>query len=178
MKKQIFIPLLAILISTAILFGLSLGLSHIQEANAKAELEAKLSTLLPGSSSFTEEIYTGDDVNISKVYSGSTGFVIETTTAGYAGDITMLVGVNKDGVVTGLTVRDMSETAGLGAQALTSWKFLIQFLNSSETFEIGSNVDALTGATVTSKAVARSVNSAIAYVTGADTSSGATSWGG
>ena len=62
MKKQIFIPLLAILISTAILFGLSLGLSHIQEANAKAELEAKLSTLLPGSSSFTEEIYTGEDV--------------------------------------------------------------------------------------------------------------------
>ena len=39
-------------------------------------------------------------------------------------------------------------------------------------------VDAITGATVTSKAIARCVNSAIAYVTGADVSSGATSWGG
>ena len=38
--------------------------------------------------------------------------------------------------------------------------------------------DAITGATVTSKAVTRSVNAAIAYVTGADTDSGATSWGG
>ena len=40
------------------------------------------------------------------------------------------------------------------------------------------DVDALTGATVTSKAVVRCVNSAVAYVTGADTESAATSWGG
>jgi Na+-translocating ferredoxin:NAD+ oxidoreductase RnfG subunit len=43
---------------------------------------------------------------------------------------------------------------------------------------VGTNVDAITGATVTSKAVVRSVNSAVAFVTGADTDSGATSWGG
>ena len=40
------------------------------------------------------------------------------------------------------------------------------------------DVDAITGATVTSKAIVRCVNSAVGYVTGADTSSGATSWGG
>ena len=40
------------------------------------------------------------------------------------------------------------------------------------------DVDGITGATVTSKAIARSVNSAVAFVTGADISSGATSWGG
>jgi len=40
------------------------------------------------------------------------------------------------------------------------------------------DVDAITGATVTSKAIVRSVNSAVSYVTGADVSSGATSWGG
>ena len=39
-------------------------------------------------------------------------------------------------------------------------------------------VDAISGATVTSKAVIRCVNSAVAYVTGADTETGATSWGG
>ena len=44
--------------------------------------------------------------------------------------------------------------------------------------EIGTNVDAISGATVTSKAIARSVNSAVGFVTGADTSSAATSWGG
>ena len=44
--------------------------------------------------------------------------------------------------------------------------------------EIGNGIDAISGATVTSKAIARSVNSAVGFVTGADTSSGATSWGG
>ncbi|PWM07238.1 MAG: hypothetical protein DBX98_03060, partial [Clostridiales bacterium] len=39
-------------------------------------------------------------------------------------------------------------------------------------------VDGIAGATVSSKAIARCVNSAVAYVTGADTQTGATSWGG
>ena len=43
---------------------------------------------------------------------------------------------------------------------------------------LGENVDAISGATVTSKAIVRSVNSASAYVTGADISSSATTWGG
>ena len=42
----------------------------------------------------------------------------------------------------------------------------------------GVEVDAITGATVTSKAIARSVNSAVAVVTGADAASAATTWGG
>ena len=77
-------------------------------------------------------------------------------------------------------------------------EFLKQFLNSSGTFAVATqgadafsgatgteaaegdtvDVDALTGATVTSKAVVRCVNAAVAYVTGADTESAATSWGG
>ena len=90
----------------------------------------------------------------------------------------MLVGVSNDGTVTGLVVRQMDETWGLGRRALTDHEFLAQFLNTSGEAQVGSNVDALTGATVTSKAVARCVNSAVAFVTGADVSSGATSWGG
>ena len=72
----------------------------------------------------------------------------------------------------------MEETYGLGGKALKDWEFLAQFLRTEGDAEVGTNVDALTGATVTSKAVARSVNSAVGFVTGADTSSGATSWGG
>ena len=90
----------------------------------------------------------------------------------------MLIGVSKDGKVTGLVVREMSETAGLCLNALNDTDFLAQFLNTSGDAEVGTNVDAITGATVTSKAITRCVNSAVAYVTGADIDSGATSWGG
>ena len=78
------------------------------------------------------------------------------------------------------------------------WEFLAQFLRTEGGVAIGSPdqedafsgatgetttetetyVDGISGATVTSKAVARCVNSAVAYVTGADVDSGATSWGG
>ena len=90
----------------------------------------------------------------------------------------MLVGVTNEGKVTGLQVRRMEETLGLGGEILTDWEFLAQFLNTSGEAVVGETVDALSGATVTSKAVARCVNSAVGFVTGADASSGATSWGG
>lgn len=177
-KPSWLLPLLTILGAAALLYGLSAGLSGVTRENARTELTEKMQTILPGSTTFTEEEYTGEDVNIRGVWAGETGFVIQTTTAGYAGDVTMLIGVSKDGRVTGLQVRSMEETFGLGAEALTDEAFLAQFLNTAGDVQIGSGVDALTGATVTSRAIARSVNSAVGYVTGADTSSGATSWGG
>ena len=90
----------------------------------------------------------------------------------------MMIGVNNDGHVTGLVVRDLSETIGLGRDALTDHEFLAQFLNTSGEATVGENVDAITGATVTSKAITRSVNSAIAVVTGVDAATTATVWGG
>ena len=56
--------------------------------------------------------------------------------------------------------------------------FLTQLLLDKETLTVGENVDGVTGATVTSKGVVKAVNSAKAFVTGADVSSSATEWGG
>ena len=175
---KIWMPIVSLLLAALILLGAYNGLLGIRERNAEKELQAKMETLLPGSTTFTEEAYTGEDANIVCVYKGETGFVVGTTTAGYAGPISMLIGVSSDGYVTGLQVRSMEETYGLGAEALTDWEFLKQFLRTEGDAEVGTNIDAITGATVTSKAIARSVNSAVAFVTGADISSGATSWGG
>ena len=197
MKRTILLSFVSIVLIAAILLGVSFALKGITEANAQAEHLKLLQTLLPGSKEFTQEPYTGEDANIRSVHKGENGFVIETVTSGYAGQITMLIGVSNDGKVVGLTVRDMSETYGLGFNALTDHEFLSQFLNSDGNFAIGTAgedafsgatgtttsdadtyVDGITGATVTSKAIVRCVNSAIAYVTGADVDSGATSWGG
>lgn len=196
MKKIV----IAILVASLILFGASYGLNGIAASNAqKAHLEM-MQLLLPGSEKFTVEPYAGEDANIRSVHKAENGFVIETVTYGYAGEITMLIGVNNDGKVTGLVVREMHETFGLGAQALTDHEFLAQFLNTAGGIAIGTPggeadafsgataeetetetsvyVDGISGATVTSKAIVRCVNSAAAYVTGADAASEATSWGG
>lgn len=176
--RKILAPVLAVVLAAVLLLGLYNGLLGIRTANMEKELQAKMETILPGSTTFTAEDYTGDDANIRNVWKGQTGYVVETVIYGYAGNITMLIGVHNEGYVTGLQVRDMKETYGLGGEALTDWEFLAQFLRTEGNAEVGTNVDAISGATVTSKAIARSVNSAVGFVTGADTSSAATSWGG
>lgn len=197
MKKTILIPIFAILLCAALLFGASTLTGGLYLENSRAQHLQDLQTLLPGATEFTVEPYSGEDANIVSVHKADIGYVIGTCTYGYAGDITVLVGVSAEGKVTGLVVRDLSETVGLGANALSDADFLAQFLNGSGSFAIGAPgadafsgatgtettgeetyVDGITGATVTSKAIARCVNSAVAYVTGADVESGATSWGG
>ena len=178
MKKTIWMPVLTILLAAVVLFAASAGLSTVREENARKELENMMHTVLPGSGTFTEEAYEGDDANIRTAYKSEAGFVVHVVTSGYAGDISMLVGVSNDGKVQGLVVRDLQETYGLGARALTDTEFLTQFLGTDGSAAVGEDIDALTGATVTSKAVTRGVNSAVNFVTGADASSGATAWGG
>ena len=176
--RKLLVPIVTIVLATVILLGLYNGLLGLRRSNEDIELHGKMQTILPGSYKFTQEAYTGEDTNIHIVWKGETGYVVETVTQGYAGNITMLIGVHNDGYVTGLQIRDMQETFGLGGEALTDWEFLRQFLRTEGDAEIGNGIDAISGATVTSKAIARSVNSAVGFVTGADTSSGATSWGG
>lgn len=177
MKRPILLPALTIALSAVVLLGTSFALNGVAAARAQSEHLRILRTILPGSENFVVEPYTGDDTNIRSVHKGENGFVIETVTTGYADDITMMIGVSSEGWVTGLVVTDMAETPGLGMSALNDHVFLAQMLNTSGEDQIDETVDAITGATVTSKAIVRSVNSAVAFVTGADVDSGATSWG-
>ena len=176
--KQLIKAILAIVLAAAVVFGLSYGLQGVANKRAKAEHLRIMQTLLPDSTDFVVEPYTGEDANIRSVHKSDNGFVIETVTHGYVDELTVLVGVTNEGSVTGIVVKELHETFGLGAQALTDWEYLSQYLKTTGDAEVGTNVDALTGATVTSKAITRCVNSAVAVVTGADAESAATSWGG
>ena len=189
---------ISILVCALILFGMSFALQNVGAKKAQEEHLWLMQTLLPGSEHFTVEPYSCEDTNIRSVHKAENGFVVETVTYGYAGEITMMIGVNNAGRVTGLVVREAHETWGLGSKILTDHEFLAQFLNGTGSFEVqtagadafsgataqaetegeATGIDAVSGATVSSKAVVRCVNSAVAYVTGADTASGATTWGG
>ena len=178
MNKSLLRSVIVIVLTAVVLLAVTFGLRGLAAKNAQAKHLQIMQTLLPGSTDFVVEPYTGEDANIRSVHKADEGFVIETATQGYADEIVVLVGVDNDGAVTGIVVKEMHETLGLGMNGLTDWQFLAQYLRTSGEAEVGTNVDALTGATVTSKAITRCVNSAVAVVTGADADSGATSWGG
>ena len=183
-----------------VLLGAAFGLKTVTHNNAQKEHVKLLELLLPDGKDFIKVAYDGEDKNIKSVHKADNGYVIETVTVGYADEITMYIGVDNTGVVTGLVVKEAHETNGLGNKILTDHKFLSQFLNKTGSFTVGAannnedafsgatgtvevsgneiSVDGISGATVSSKAVARCVNSAVGYVTGADIESSATEWEG
>lgn len=176
--KQIWKPVLGLALAAVVLLGLHAVLGQVRETKAQEAQAFIMSYLLMDGAPFEEEAYSGEDPSITAVYKGSNGYVVETTVDGYAAPIVLWVGVKNDGYVTGITVRDMDETFGLGRQALFDVDYLLQYLRTKGDAAVGEGIDAMTGATVSSKAITRGVNAAVAFVTGADVSSGATEWGG
>ena len=112
--------------------------------------------------------------------SGETlGYIFNVTTPkGYGGNIQLTVGIQADGTVNGYSVLSISETAGLGMNAKTNQAWADQYKNRKvDHFEVvkdGSGnlsnpsednpgIDAISGATITSKAVTGAMNSCLAY---------------
>lgn len=103
--------------------------------------------------------------------SNGTGFVVMTTFPGAQGNITMAVGVDREYKCTGISITKHSETSGLGANAASTSKigtdFRAQFVGQDDTCAItlaGGDIDALTGATITSRSVANATATAIKAV--------------
>lgn len=99
------------------------------------------------------------------------GYVMNVITAnGYGGDIKVSLGISMDGTVTGMEILSISETAGLGMKAAES-EFKNQFKDKNvEQFaytKVGTTaeneIDAISGATITTKAVTEAVNAGIFF---------------
>lgn len=99
------------------------------------------------------------------------GHVITVTThAGYGGDITFSMGIRLDGTLNGISITAISETAGLGMRAPevlvpqfegkdTASRFTV--IKTEPTYP--SEIDAISGATITTDALTNGVNAGVAY---------------
>ena len=82
-------------------------------------------------------------------------YAVKSVPVGYGGDIEMMIGFNEAGLVTGVEIINMSETPGLGAVAKGNTKWLSQFMGKGS-----KELDAITGATITSEAIKKGVDDA------------------
>ena len=114
---------------------------------------------------------TVDEVYDAKTAGAHAGYVIQATSPnGYGGNITLMVGVTADGTCNGYSLLTIAETAGLGMNA-TKPEWAAQFAGKAvEAFEVtklgasaDNQIDAISGATITSNAVTEAVNACIAY---------------
>ena len=111
---------------------------------------------------------------LTELYDGQgAGYVLKVVASGSQGNIEMMVGVDGDGVVTGVSIVDNSETAGIGSKVMENEPLasgtgvLDQFAGKSAadgTLAVGTNVEAITGATVSTRGVTTGVNAALAAV--------------
>ena len=110
-------------------------------------------------------------VKITAVSSCDDGYVVESSFSGAQGTITMACGVSKDYKCTGISIISHSETSGLGANAASTAEvgvnFRAQFVGQGSDIALsknGGSIDALTGATITSKSVTNAAAASIAVV--------------
>ena len=99
------------------------------------------------------------------------GYAVKLTASGSQGLIEMVIGVDAEQKITGISVVNHSETSGIGSKVMGNEPLtngtgvLDQFIGKSAadgTLSVGSNVDAITGATVSTKGVTTGVNAALA----------------
>lgn len=103
------------------------------------------------------------------------GYAVTVVTSGSQGNIEMMVGVDGEGAVTGVSIVSNSETPGIGSKVMSNeptasgTPVLDQFVGWSSadgTLAVGTNVDAISGATVSSRGVTAGVNAALAVADG------------
>ncbi len=177
MKSILFILRLVgtLFLITAITAAGLAGVNSITQpriAAIQAEKMARaMEEVLPGAQGLEKTVFTDSTGTVNAVYACDMGFVVEVAPAGFGGKITMMVGIDTQGAVKGVSVVSQTETAGLGAIAAATTSagqaFRDQFVGMTGDLAVdkdGGQVDSITGATITSRAVANGVNAALACV--------------
>ena len=166
-SAKLVLVLFAISVVTALLLGLvNMVTAPVIAANNQRVADEAKAEVLPTSGEYVEVTgqYTGGDPNVLGVYqAGEDGYVVEIQSSGFGGMVKMMVGVGADGTCTGVSITGHSETSGLGANATdATWRE--QFKGATGDVKVtkdNGTIDALTGATITSRAVCSGVTAAL-----------------
>ena len=175
--KEILMPTLVLLligiVAAALLGGTNL-LTKDKIASINAETKAKaMQAVMPDAQSFGDAEEAQDSMEYAPAKDGDgsvIGYAFTVSVNGYGGEIQAMVGVNLDGSVRKVEILAAdSETPGLGQNVKKS-SFLDQFMNKLGELTVtksaptaDNEIQAVTSATISSKAVTKAVNAATAY---------------
>lgn len=170
-KKVVKISIVLFIISIATSLLLSLTNDLTKDIIASGQLEKKnesMSKVIPAA----EYRLLSNEPGVYELYAANikdktVGYAVSLSEKGYGGDIHMMIGILPDGTVNGVNIIDMSETPGLGDNAKKP-EFTDMFYGIKDD-EIalskdGGKIEALSGATVTSRAVTKGVKRAVEIV--------------
>lgn len=170
------VKLALILFAFSAIMALCLGGVNLLTADRIAAIDAEklaaaMEQVLPADS-YTEVEYKGGDTRILNVYqAGDQGYTVKVAVGGSQGTIELIIGVDAKGAVSGVSIVSHSETPGLGAVAAQANEkgqaFRNQFVGQSGTVAVtkdGGQIEALSGATVSSRAICDAATAALEAV--------------
>lgn len=162
------------LILAGICFAAALVLSFVFrvtgpkiEESRRAEEEAARRSLLPDAESFEKKSEGGMEYYEGRTAGKAVGYCLSVVGRGYNGFLRLMVGIDPEGRISGLRVLEHQETPGLGARITEvkpgepdAW-FLRHFQGKSgRSLKLG-DIQAITGATITSRAVVEAVRAGV-----------------
>ncbi len=161
-KPIVVLSVICIVITGALALTNDITKPIIEEATRLAQEKARME-LLPDAVGFTK--VEGISVaNVSDVYTADNGVgaVVTSSAKGYGGTMTVMVGFNADGTIRQIKVTENQETKGIGSKVAGDPAFWTRYEGlEAKPLTLGEDVDALSGATISSKALIAAVNSAI-----------------
>ena len=172
-NREDIIKPVGVLLAICIIIPLALSVTNKVTAKKIAELEAanskKNMQSLIDADNF-EECENGEITYYAAINGGKTAaYIFTESSKGYGGDVSVMTAIKPDGTVAGVAILDVSgETPGLGQNAAKE-SFFSQYIGLKNGVSVLKNgakaenneVDAVTGATITSTAVTRAVNKAL-----------------
>lgn len=169
--KSVLVPAVALLVICLVattLLALTNSITSEQIALNAVETEnMSRSLVLPQGASYSEVTETENGITYCTGYDKDgkeIGYIFTSGAKGYGGTVSVMVGLDTEGVITGIEILSHAETPGLGANAVKD-DFKDRFNGKSGTLTVdkvsndGQNIQAITAATITSKAVVAAVNS-------------------
>lgn len=138
------------------------------EEQLKNEEQEALKAIVPAADTFVEKSVDGIDYFEALRGNKLAGYCLRVTASGYNGFIRIITGIDLNGIITGVRVLEHQETPGLGAkinevkpQEKDPW-FLRQFIGrQAGNLEVIRDIDAVTGATISSRAVTDAINKTV-----------------
>ena len=132
----------------------------IAEAEAKAEIKAQ-QEVLTQADGFEEikDVKLPEGVTKAVKATNGVGYVFSLTTKGYGGDINLICGIKADGSIESVQTLKHSETSGIGSKVVDNGSsYRKQY--EGKTADNYDTVDAVTGATISSKAYKKAIDTA------------------
>ena len=162
---QLVVVLLVISAVVALLLGVvNMVTAPAIAANEEAKTQEAMTQVLPADSYEPVE-YAGDPTVTAVYKAGDAGYVVQVSPAtSFNSGLSIMVGVDANGACSGISIVSTSETSGLGSNASKpDWQ--AQFVGATGEVHVtkdGGTINAITGATITSRGVCEAVTSALA----------------